>query len=195
MESPSESGRDGIPILDSTLAARESRLASALESASLADLAGGGDTGDTTGVVMEFSSTTTATFPTAEFSPIATASIAPEDFMEAGDFTEAVGFTAPVVFMAETPEASAAANMDLRRHMASLVPAQAHSADLIMEELREDFLLVGSLASAVASMEEVGVSTEAEAVMEAAVIGSSIQLPQTRVMIRRRTHAHKKYEA
>src|SRR3984957_16214175 len=128
MEGPSESGRDGIRILDSTLAARESRLASALGSASLADLAGGGDTGDTTGVVMEFSSTPTATFPTAEFSPIATASIAP------------VGFTAPVVFMAETPEASAVASMDSLRHMASLVPTQAHSADLIMEELREDFL-------------------------------------------------------
>ena len=184
MEGPSEFGRAGIRILDSTLAARASRLASALESASLAGLAGAGDTGDTTGVGMEFSSTTTATFPTAEFSSIATTSIAP------GDFTEAVGFTAPVVFMAETPEASAAANMDLRRHMASLVPTQAHSAALIMEELREDFRLVGSLASAVASMEEVEVSTEAEAVMEAAVVGSSIQLPQTRVMIRRRTHAH-----
>lgn len=93
--------------------------------------------------------------------------------MEAGDFTEAVGFIAPAVFMAETPEASAAASMDLRRHMASLGPAQAHSADLIMEELREDFLLVGSPASAVASMEEVEVSTEVAAVMEAAVTGSS----------------------
>jgi hypothetical protein len=100
-----------------------------------------------------------------------------------------------VAFMAETPEALAAANMDLRRPMASLVPTQAHSAALIMEELREDFRLVGSLASAVASMEEVEVSTEAEAVMGAAVIGSSIQLPQTRVMIRRRNHAHEKYEA
>jgi len=179
MEGPSESGRDGIRILDSTLAARELRLASDLGSVSLADLAGAGDTGDTTGVVMEFSSTTTVTFPTAEFSPIATTSIAPEDFMEAGDFTEAVGFIAPEVFMAETPEASAAANTDLRRHMASLVPTQAHSAALIMEELREDFLLGGSLASAVAPMEEVEVSTEAEAVMEAAVIDSSIQLPET----------------
>jgi hypothetical protein len=47
----------------------------------------------------------------------------------------------------------------------------------------------------VASMEEVEVSTEAEAVMEAAVTASSIQSPQTRAMIRRRTHAHKKYEA
>ena len=92
---------------------------------------------------------------------------------------EAVGFTAPVVFMAETPEASAAANTDLRRHMASLGPTQAHSAALIMEELREDFLLGGRLASAVAPMEEVEVSTEAEAVMEAAVIDSSIQLPET----------------
>ena len=189
MEDPSESGRAGIRILDSTLAARESRLASVLESASLADLAGDGDTGATTGVVMEFSSTTTAMFPAAEFSSIATTSIARVDF------TEAVGFMAPVVFMAETPEALAAANMDLPRHMASLVPTQARSAGLITEELREDFLHVGSPASAVASMEEVEASTEPEAVMEAAVVGSSIELPQTRVMIRRRTHAHKKYEA
>jgi hypothetical protein len=97
--------------------------------------------------------------------------------MEAGDFTEAVGFIAPVVFIAETPEASAAASMDSRRHTASLAPIQAHSAASIMEELREDFLLVGSLASAGASTEEVEVSTEAGAVMEAAVTGSSIQLP------------------
>jgi hypothetical protein len=86
--------------------------------------------------------------------------------MEAGDFTEAVAFIAPVVFMAETPEASAAADMDLPRHIASLVSTQAHSAALIMEELREDFRLVGSPASAVASMEEVEVSTEAEAVVD-----------------------------
>ncbi|HVR27691.1 MAG TPA: hypothetical protein VMU26_30720, partial [Candidatus Polarisedimenticolia bacterium] len=119
---------------------------------------------------------------------IATASIAPEDF------TEAAGFITPAVFMAETPEASGAASMDLRRPMASLVPTPAHSADLIMEESREDFLLVGSLASALASMEAAEVSTGAEAVMEA-VTASSIQLPQTRAMIRRRTHAHKKYEA
>ena len=179
MEGPSESGRAGIPIPDSTLEARELRLAWALGSASLADLAGAGDTGDTIGITTTFVLIATPMYPTAEFSPIATTSIAPEDFMEAGDFTEAVGFIAPEVFMAETPEASAAANTDLRRHMASLVPTQAHSAALIMEELREDFLLGGSLASAVAPMEEVEVSTEAEAVMEAAVIDSSIQLPQT----------------
>jgi hypothetical protein len=178
MEGPSESGRDGIRILGSTLASRELRLASALESVSLADLAGAGDTGDTTGVAMEFSSTTTATFPTAEFLPIAA-----EDFMEAADSTEAEDSTEAAVFMAEMPEASAAANMDLRRHMASLAPIQAHSAALIMEVLREDFLLVGSLASAVASMEEVEVSTEAEAVMEAAVIDNPVPILRMQLMI------------
>jgi hypothetical protein len=54
----------------------------------------------------------------------------------------------------------------LPRHMASLVPTPARSAGLIMEELREDFPLVGSPASAVASMEEVEASTEAEAVVD-----------------------------
>ncbi|HVR27059.1 MAG TPA: hypothetical protein VMU26_27510, partial [Candidatus Polarisedimenticolia bacterium] len=101
---------------------------------------------------------------------IATASIAPEDF------TEAAGFITPAVFMAETPEASGAASMDLRRPMASLVPAPAHSADLIMEESREDFLLVGSLASAVASM-------EADSMEEAAVVGNPVPILRMPLMV------------
>src|SRR5580700_264951 len=143
-EDPSESGRAGIRILDSTLAARESHLAWALELASLADLAGAGDTGDTTGVVMEFSSTTTATFPTAEFSSIATTSIAPGDFMEAdrGD--------------------SRVANMDSHR-MRNRARIPVHSAVLIMAESRGAFLPAGSPALAEAS-------TEAAAVTAAVVI-------------------------
>jgi len=52
MERPLESGQDGIRIRDYTLGYRELHLGSALESASLADLAGAGDTGDTTGMVV-----------------------------------------------------------------------------------------------------------------------------------------------
>ena len=66
--------------------------------------------------------------------------------------------------------------------MASLVLTPAHSAALIMEELREGFPLAGSRASAVASM-EVEVSTEAEAFMEAAVTGNSVQFHENRLMI------------
>src|ERR1700733_7520180 len=180
MEDPSESGRAGIRILDSTLAVRESRLASALESASLAGLAGAGDTGATTGVGMEFSSTTTATFPTAEFSSIATISIPPADFMEAGDFTEAVAFIVPVVFMAETPEASAAADMDLPRHIASLVSTQAHSAASITEESRGAFPLAGSPALAEASTEAADSMEEA---VTAAVIDNPVPILQMQLMI------------
>jgi hypothetical protein len=110
----------------------------------LADLAGAGDTGDTTGVVMESSSTTTATFPAAEFSSIATTLIAPVDFMEAerGD--------------------SAVANMDSRR-MRNRARIPVHSAALIMEESQGAFLPAGSPALAEASMEAAD-STEAAVV-------------------------------
>jgi hypothetical protein len=95
---------------------------------------------------MEFSSTTTATFPTAEFSSIATTSIAPEDFMEAerGD--------------------SPVANMDSHR-MRNRARIPAHSAALIMEESRGAFLPAGSLALAEASMEAAD-STAAAAVVD-----------------------------
>src|SRR6266446_2803868 len=154
----SESGQGGIRILDLS-------LASALESASSAGLAGAGDTGDTTGVVMEFSSTTAATFRTAESSSIATTSIAPADFME------------PTDFMAGEREDSRVASMDLRRRTASLVRIPGHSVVLIMEESREASHLVGSRALAEAST-EVEVSTEAEGATEAAVTGKSVQLLQ-----------------
>jgi hypothetical protein len=75
MESQSGSGQAGIGIQGCTLPDRELRLAWALASASLADMAGDGIAGDTIGVATESSSTTTPTSPTAESSPITTPSI------------------------------------------------------------------------------------------------------------------------
>src|SRR5271167_2617620 len=129
MENPSGFGPAGIGIRACSLMVRELRLASPLGSASLAVLAGAGDTGDTIGITTIFVSTTTATSPTAEFLPIATASIAPADFM------------------AEEREDSRAANMD-SRHMA---PTPARSAALTMAESREDSPLAGGRALAEAS--------------------------------------------
>src|SRR6266404_871787 len=76
MGSPSGFGRDGIRIQDCSLTAPELRLASALESAFLADLAGVGTIGDLTGITTMSFITTTLMFPTAESSPITTPSIA-----------------------------------------------------------------------------------------------------------------------
>jgi hypothetical protein len=84
--------------------------------------------------------------------------------------------------------------MDWRRRTASLVRIPVHSAGLIMEESREASLLAGTRALVEAFM-EVEVSTEAEAAMEEAVTGNSIQLLQTKLTIWRGTHAHEKYEA
>jgi len=50
----------------------ESSLALASESASLADLAGAGDTGDMIGITTTFASIATLMSPTAGFSPTAT---------------------------------------------------------------------------------------------------------------------------
>src|SRR6266481_2461929 len=85
MENPSVSGQAGIRIQDCSLPARESRSASALESAILAGLAGVGTIGDPTGATVLLSTTTTPTFPTAESSPITTRSIvgAPTSIMAA----------------------------------------------------------------------------------------------------------------
>src|SRR6266853_5922001 len=76
MESRSGFGRDGIRIQDCSLTAPELRLASALESAFLADLAGAGTIGDLTGITTMSFTTITLTYPTAESSPITTPSIA-----------------------------------------------------------------------------------------------------------------------
>src|ERR1700723_2542486 len=76
MESPSGFGPAGIGIQDCSLTVRELSLASGSESASLAGLAGDGDTGDTIGITTGSFSTTAPTVPRAEFSPTATTSIA-----------------------------------------------------------------------------------------------------------------------
>jgi hypothetical protein len=92
-------------------------------------------------------------------------------------------------------------NSDLRPRMFSpVIPAR--SAALIMEEFPEDSPLAGSRVSAAAFM-AVAVSTAVEAeaftvaaeVTAAEVTGNPVQLPQTRLMIWRRTHAHKQYDA
>src|ERR1700687_5015903 len=78
MERLSASGRVGTGIPDYTSLGQGSPGTWALESVSLAGLAGGGDTGDTIGTT-ESCLTTTATYLTAGFSPIA-ASITAADF-------------------------------------------------------------------------------------------------------------------
>ena len=82
---PIGSGR-GIRIQGCSLAVPGLRLVLALESASLVGLAGAGTTGDMIGTTTASFSTTTPTYPTAEFSSIATTSIALAAFMEPADF-------------------------------------------------------------------------------------------------------------
>jgi hypothetical protein len=113
-----------------------------LESASLADLAGDGDTGDTIGITTGSCSTTAPTCPTAEFSPTVATSTALVDSM-------GVAFPAA--------EASAGRSADSEAH------TQAHSAASIMEESREASPPVGSRVLAEDSM-EVEASTAAGAV-------------------------------
>src|ERR1700680_4575012 len=143
MERPSGSGLGGIRILGCSLADRELRLASALESASLVGLAGAGITGDLIGIITMSFTTTTPTSLTAEFSSIATTSIAPTDFTAA------------------EREDSPVASMDSRHPMPRLVRIPAHSAGSIMEESREVSRLAGNRALAEA-MEAEGF-TEGEA--------------------------------
>ena len=166
MERPSGSGRAGIRIRDFTLPGRELRLASALESASLGGMAGVGTTGDTIGITTELFTTTTPISPTAEFSSIATTSIA-------ADSMELAGFTEPADFMAEEREDSPVASMDLRRHTGSLALTLAHLAGLTMEESQEASPLAGIRALAEAST-AVEVSTEAVAATEEAGTGNSV---------------------
>jgi hypothetical protein len=126
------------------------------------------------GIITAFFSTTTATYPTAKFSSIATTSIAPADFM-------AVDFTAAAL---PAGEVSARRSMGSRHHTPSQVRIPVHSAALIMEESREAFPHGGSRAS-------VEVSTAAEAFTVAAVVtvavvtGNSVALLQRQVTTRR----------
>src|ERR1700674_1382457 len=147
MESPSGFGQVGIRILDCSLTALESRLASALEWAILADLAGAGTTGDRTGITTMSFTTTTLTYPTAESSLITTPSIASArtsimeaDFMVEADFRaeERAGVR---VSMGQPR------SMDSCRLMPSLAVIPARSVVSIMEELRGDSLFAGSRVS------------------------------------------------
>src|ERR1700680_2280159 len=163
MESPSGSGRAGIRIPDCFLPARELRLGWALEWASMAGLAGDGTTGDLTGITTMSSTTTTRTCPTAEFSSIATTSIAREDF--AGE----VDFTAALRAAGVSPHRS----MGSRRHMPRLATTSARSADLIMEEQQEASPLAGSRALVEVSMEAEDFTVGAVATV-AAVTGNPV---------------------
>lgn len=87
----------------------------------------------------------------------------------------------PADFMAEEPEDS--------RHTLSLVRIPAPSAASTMGESQEVSLLVDNRALAEVSTEEEA-STVAEVSMEAVATANSVQLPKTRLMIRRRSHAH-----
>ena len=113
MARPSEFGPDGTGIQVCTSLGRESRSAWALASASLAATAGDGATGHMTGIATESSSTTTATFPIAESSPIATPLIA-----NAGTSIVAAAFMAEM-------DLKAAAQAEVRGSM-----DQDHSMDL-----------------------------------------------------------------
>jgi hypothetical protein len=138
------------------------RLASVLELAFLGDSAGDGTIGDTTGIITVLFSTTTATYPIAEFLQIATTSVTLRDFTELANF------------MADQPEDSPVASMDLSRHMADLELTPAHSAALIMEELPGASPLAGSRALVEASTAVEG-STEAVAFTEGAVTANPVQ--------------------
>ena len=157
MGSPLASGLAGTGIPDCTSRGQGSDGALVLELASLAALDGGGDTGGTTGIT-ESCSITTATYPTVEFSSIASTSIALVVCMEATDF------------MVEEPEDS--------RPTLSLVCIPAHLAALITEEPREAFPPAGSQVSVEVST-VVEDSTVVGAFMEAEAAGNSVQLSQT----------------
>jgi hypothetical protein len=171
MASPSEFGRAGIGIRDCTLPGRELRLASALALATSPVLAGVGTTGDMTGITTASPSTSTATFPTAESSPIAIPSITP---VQAADFVVEMDFKAAA--LAEIGDSMDQSRMDLplrnmasRRRMSNLAVIPARSEALITEALREGFPLAGSRASAA---EEV--STAAAAFMVAEATGNPV---------------------
>src|SRR5260370_28091162 len=89
MERPSWFGQAGIRIQDCSFPVRELRLAWALESASMADFAGGGTIGDLTGITGRGFTNTTPTFPTAEPLSIVTTSI-----VKAGTSIMPAGFKA-----------------------------------------------------------------------------------------------------
>jgi hypothetical protein len=156
----SESGPAGTGIRACILPDQDLHGGLALGLASLAGLAGGGDTGDTIGTTTAFYSTTTPTYPAAEFSSIASTSTLREADSIMVDFVE------PAAFMAEKEGSH-------RTRRLALIPAP--SAALIVEERREASLPEDGRALAAAFM---GVeASTAEAVFTAvAAEGNRVQL-------------------
>jgi hypothetical protein len=173
MESRLRCGLIGIGIPDCTWKARAWRGDSVLESASLADSAGDGVTGDSTGITTTSFSIITVTYLTAEFSQIASTSTREADFVEQTDFT------------VEAHEDSLAASMDSPRHTLRVVCIPAHSAALIMEEQPGAFLHAASPASVVVSAEARDFMA-AEASTAEAVTGNSFSIRQSKLKIWRK---------
>src|SRR5882672_6755252 len=166
-ESRSGFGQVGIGIQGCTLPDPELRLVSALESATLADLAGAGTTGTLTGGTALSFTTTTPMYPTVESSSIATASIGDaRTSITPADFTvEIRGSMGPDRSMGLRLR-----NMGLPHHIPSPAIILVHSAVLTMAESPEDSPLAGNRVSAEDSA-AVAASTVGEAFTVEAVIG------------------------
>src|SRR5437588_9572491 len=173
MESPSGSGRAGIRIPDCSLRDRESRLALALESVSLAGSVGVGTTGDLIGITTESFTTTPPTYPTAESSSTVTTSITPAGFMAEPDFTAA----------ALVSTALRHHSMDSLHRMPSPGLTLARSAASIMEEPPEAFPHEGSRASGEDST--AAEDSTGAAVVTVAVTGDLVPFLQRQVTTRR----------
>src|SRR5882724_894451 len=167
MESLSESGQAGIRIRDSILPDLELLLASGLESAISAALAGAGTTGILTGVTEVSFITTTPTYPTVGCSSIATTSITPADFMAEVHSKAGVRAEGQVeVRRSTSPDRS----MGSQHLMPHLLPILVRSVALTTGERPEGSPLAGSRASVEAFMAE-AVSMVAEASTAAEVTG------------------------
>ena len=168
-----ESGQAGIRIQDCFLPALVLGLASDLESAFSAGLAGAGTTGGPIGEATMSVSTTVPSYPTVEFSLIAIASIMVADFMVETRFTAETHFMEGTDFMTQ---ADSMVPVLVSTVVQALTPG--HSAALITAETPEGFPLAGRRAS----MEGV-VSTAAVASTAAAVTGKHRTLQQTQFTI------------
>src|ERR1700751_4785652 len=147
-------GPAGIGIRDCIWRDLESRLASVLEMASLAGSVGAGTTGDMTGIITTFASTTATTSPTAESLSTVTTSIMPVDF------TAAIRVS------------TAHRSKDSQERMPRAGHTLERLAALTMVGRHEDFQHVDSPASVGDSMAVV--STGAVAFMAAADTGNSV---------------------
>ena len=153
---------------------RELRLAWALESASLAALAGAGTTGDMTGITTVSSTTTTPTSPTAESLLITTPLTTPAGTsITVEDSKARVRLAIRRSMDQHSSTDSQRRNMDPWRRMSSLVVIPARSAALITGVSLEDSRLVGSRASVEVSTEEaVSMVAEVEAFTVAEAAGN-----------------------